>query len=672
MRQFLHLSVVTTLLIPSLAAQKKSGIDVTGIDTTCKPCDDFWRFANGLWVDKNPIPASQSSWGTMAVVVEGNRERLRVLLEDAALSKAPAGSGERKIGDLYAACMDTVAVEKQGIQPLAGELGQIEKIGSVKVMLDTLVAFQKNSPFGPVVVFARQDSKNSSETVASVSATGLSLPERDYYFRDDERTKGIRAEFLVHVAKMLTLAGASADDAAAQARAVLAFETKLAEPRLTNVQRRDPNATYHPLGLKGTAELMPSFDWKATFARLGIPESTQVIVSEPAYLKAVEKEFTSTPLATWKTWMRWKTISEAAPYLAQAFVDENFRFQSTVLTGVKEQQPRWKRCTTLVDQNLGDALGEAFVKKHFPAVAKTQMNDLVENLRVTLREQLESSTWMDAETKKNAIEKLNAFRAKIGYPDRWKDYSAVKVDRGNLFGSMESASEFSRMENLAKIGKPLDRNDWSMTPPTVNAYYSPLRNEIGFPAGILQPPLFDMEADAAANYGAIGAVIGHEMGHGFDDQGSKYAASGDLRNWWTPEDRKKFEARAECVVNQFNTLDVGEGLRHNGRLVVGEALGDLGGLKLAYRAYKRSLGGKEAPVIDGYTGDQRFFLAFARVWATQLRPEAKRLRLTTDPHPLGRFRAIGTLQNMPEFHRAFQCKVGDAMVRPVDKQCELW
>jgi predicted metalloendopeptidase len=666
------LAVVTTLLVPGLPAQKKSGIDLSGIDSSCKPCDDFWRFANGQWVDKNPIPATQSSWGTLSLVVEGNRERLRVLLEEAAAAKSPAGSGERKIGDLYAACMDTEAVEKQGIQPLAAELGQIEKISSPKELLDTLVAFQKNSPFGPVIVFARQDSKNSSETVASVSPTGLSLPERDYYFRDDERTKAIRAEFLVHAARMLTLAGAPPEAAAEQARAILAFETKMAEPRLTNVQRRDPNATYNPLGLKGTAELMPSLDWKAMFARLGIPESTQVIVSEPAYLKAVEKEFAATPLATWKTWMRWKTIAGAAPYLAKAFVDENFRFQSTVLTGVKEQQPRWKRCTSLVDETLGDALGEAFVKKHFPPAAKSQMNALVENLRATLREQLEASTWMDAETKKNAILKLNAFRAKIGYPEKWKDYSVVKVDRGNLFASIESASEFSRMENLKKIGKPLDRNDWGMTAPTVNAYYSPLRNEIGFPAGILQSPLFDMEADEAANYGAIGAVIGHEMGHGFDDQGSKYAASGDLRNWWTPEDRKKFEARAECVVNQFNTLDVGEGLRHNGRLVVGEALGDLGGLKLAYRAYKRALGGKEAPVIDGYTGDQRFFLAFARVWATQLRPEAMRLRLTTDPHPLGRFRAIGTLQNMPEFHKAFQCKVGDPMVRPADKQCELW
>lgn len=671
-RQLLHFGVVTTLLISSLPAQKKSGIDVSGIDTTCKPCDDFWRFANGGWIDSHPIPASKSGWGTMSVVQEGNQERLKVLLEGAAASKAPVGSGERKIGDLYGACMDTAMVEAQGMKPLAGELGQIAKVGTVKEMLALLVTLQKNSPFGPVIIFGRQDAKNSAETVASVGAAGLSLPDRDYYFKDDERTKNIRAEFVATVTKMMTLGGAEAGEAAAQAKLILEFETKLAQPRLTLVQRRDPNATYNALGLKGTMELTPSFDWKAAFRSLGIPESTQVIVGEPAYLRAVEKEFTATPLSTWKTWMRWKTIASAAPYLSKAFVDESFRFQSTVLTGVKEQEPRWKTCTGLVDSTLGDALGEAFVKKHFPQVAKTRMMELVENLRVTLRMQLEGSGWMEAETKKAAIEKLNAFQAKIGYADRWQDYRTVKIDRGNLFGSIESASEFSRLYNLGKIGKPLDRNDWGMTPPTVNAYYNPLKNEIAFPAGILQPPMFDLEADDAANYGAIGAVIGHEMGHGFDDQGSKFAASGDLRNWWTPEDRKKFEARAECVINQFNTLDVGEGLRHNGRLVVGEALGDLGGLKLAYRAYKRALGGKESPVIDGYTGDQRFFLAFARVWATQLRPEAKRLRLTTDPHPLGRFRAIGTLQNMPEFHQAFQCKAGDAMVRPIDKQCDLW
>lgn len=660
------------LMIPVLSGQKKSGIDVSGIDTGCKPCDDFWRYANGLWMDRNPIPSNQAGWGVMAMVREGNTERMKVLLEAAGAAKAPMGSNQQKIGDLYSACMDTAAIEKAGIKPLEGELGQVAKVSSVKELLALLVEFQKNSPFGPVVIFARQDSKNVSETVAATAATGLSLPDRDFYFRDDERTKKIRAEFVGHVAKMMTLAGAEPAAATAQAEEILAFETKMAQPRLTLVQRRDPNATYHPVGIKGAMELMPSYDWKAAFRSLGIPEGTQLIVSEPEHLKAMEKEFTATPLATWKTWMRWKIIASGAPYLTKAFVDESFRFGGTVLSGVKEQQPRWKTCTALVDGTLGDALGEEFVKKHFPPAAKAQMNTLVENLRVTLREQLQESKWMDPETKKNAIEKLNAFQAKIGYADRWRDYSAVKIDRGNLVASLESASEVSRMYQLGKIGKPLDRNDWGMTPPTVNAYYNPPKNEIAFPAGILQPPMFDMGADEAANYGAIGAVIGHEMGHGFDDQGSKFAASGDLRNWWTPEDRKKFEARADCVVNQFNTLDVGEGLRHNGRLVVGEALGDLGGLKLAYRAYKRALGGKEAPVIDGYTGDQRFFLAFARVWATQLRPESTRLRLQTDPHPLGRFRAIGTLQNMPEFHKAFSCKLGDPMVRPADKQCELW
>ena len=485
LRQLLHLSVVTTLLIQSLPAQKKSGIDVAGIDATCKPCDDFWRFANGVWIDNHPIPASQSGWGTMAVVREGNQERLKVLLEGAAASKAPAGSAERKIGDLYGACMDTAMVEAQGMKPLAGELGQIAKVGTVKEMLALLVTLQKNSPFGPVIIFGRQDAKNSAETVASVGAAGLSLPDRDFYFRDDERTKNIRAEFLATVTKMMTLGGAAVGEATAQAKLILEFETKLAQPRLTLVQRRDPNATYNALGLRGTMELMPSFDWKAAFLSLGIPESTQVIVSEPAYLRAVEKEFTATPLRTWQIWMRWKTIAAAAPFLSKAFVDESFRFQSTVLAGVKEQEPRWKTCTGLVDSTLGDALGEAFVKKHFPQVAKTRMMELVENLRVTLRMQLDGSAWMEAETKKAAIEKLNAFQAKIGFADRWQNYRTVKIDRGNLFGSIESASKFSRSYNLGKIGKPLDRNDWGMTPPTVNAYYNPLKNEIAFPAGIL-------------------------------------------------------------------------------------------------------------------------------------------------------------------------------------------
>jgi putative endopeptidase len=669
-RRLTLLLSLSTLLLPALVAQKKSGIDTAGIDTKCKPCDDFWRFANGLWIDQNPIPSNQAGWGTMAVMADGNRERLRVLLEDASKSQAPAGTNQRKIGDLYAACMDTEALEKAGTKPIAGDMARIAKVSNVGELAALLSSFQKDSGTGPLRIGARQDAKNSSETVVAVGGGAISLPERDYYFRTDERTKRIRAEFVNHVAKTLALAGLP--DTQAQAEAVLAFETKLAEAQLTNVQRRDPNATYNALGIKGTAELVPTFDWKGTFKLLGIPDNTQVIVSEPNYLKAVEREFRSTPIETWKTWLRWKTLSEAAPHLTAAFRDETFRFRSTVLSGVKEQEPRWKTCTAMVDRTLGDALGQIFVEKHFPAAAKVRMDQLVENLRVTLKEQITESKWMDEETKKNAVLKLQAFQSKIGYPNQWRDYSAVKIDRADLAGSLDSAQLERRMYGLSKIGKPLDRNDWGMTPPTVNAYYSPLKNEIAFPAGILQPPMFDREADDAANYGAIGAVIGHEMGHGFDDQGAKFASNGDLRDWWTPEDLKKFQARAQCVIDQFNNLDVGEGLRHNGKLVIGEAMGDLSGLKLAYRAYKRALNGKEAPVIDGYTGDQRFFLAFARVWATHMRPEAMRLRLTTDPHPLGRFRAIGTLQNMPEFHQAFQCKPGDAMVRPKNEQCDIW
>jgi len=390
-------------------------------------------------------------------------------------------------------------------------------------------------------------------------------------------------------------------------------------------------------------------------------------------MKRLEQQMTTTPLADWKTWLRWRLVSTAASTLSKAFADEDFRFSSTVLNGVKEQQPRWQTCANTIDATMGDALGELFVKKHFPPDAKKRMLDLVENLRGTLREELQNAAWLDPATRASAVAKLNAFVPKIGYPDKWRDYGQVQIAPKTYFANVRSAALVNRKYQLAKIGKPVNRNDWGMTPPTVNAYYSPVQNEIAFPAGILQPPMFDMQADDAVNYGAIGAVIGHEMGHGFDDQGSKFDAEGNLKNWWTAEDRKKFDERAGCVIEQFNTLDVGEGLRHTGKLVVGEAMGDLGGLTLAYRAYRRTLKGKpEPPVVDGFTADQRFFLAFARVWASQDRPESMRLRLNTDPHPLGKFRANGTLMNMPEFHKAFQCKQGDPMVRPAESRCKLW
>jgi putative endopeptidase len=656
--------------LPLAGQPRKSGIDTAAIDKTCKPCDDFWRHVNGAWLDKNPVPPSKSSWGTMSGMSEGNRERLKVILESAAAAGAKPGTNEQKIGDFYSACMDTARREELGLKPVARELELIRKVSSRDELKALLLEFLRVGAPVPVGMGASPDLKNANDVVAYVGVSAISLPERDFYFRDDPRSQKIREEFVGHVDRTLRLAGIETPGAG---RAILAFETENAQVMMTLVQRRDPYARYNKMDLAGLNALSPGFDWKPVLRTLAVPETTALIVGEPASVKHLNRQLAETSLETWKLWLQWRVLKGAAPLLNGALEDEDFRFDSAVLNGVREPLPRWQRCTAAVDQSLGEALGELYVRKHFPPAAKKRMNELVENLRATLREELEAAAWMDAETRKNAIAKLNSFQAKIGYPDKWRDYSNVTVRRDSLLESTRSASLSARARNLAKIGRPVDRNEWGMTPPTVNAYYSPLKNEIAFPAGILQPPMFDMEADDAANYGAIGSVIGHEMGHGFDDQGSKFDFSGNLKNWWKAEDRKKFETRAQCVIDQFNTMDVGDNLRHNGRLVVGEALGDLGGVTIAYKAYKRSLRGRPAPpVLDGYTADQRFFLAFARVWGTQHRPEAMRMRLQTDPHPLAKFRANGTLMNLPEFHKAFGCKSGDAMVRPPEQQCKLW
>lgn len=670
-------SLLGAALLPAAPPPaRSSGIDQASFDPKCKPCDDFWRYVNGGWVDRNPIPARASSWGTLSILTEANRERLRTILESPSPSSR-SGSKERKIGDLYKSCMDTGAIDAAGVRPVWADLDRINRISTRKDLAAALVAFQKSGlvraerggggGVGPFSIAATQDYKNSTETIAGIGAGGLSLPDRDYYFKTDDKSKNIRAELLRHVSAMLELAGLAGEPA----DSVLRLETALAEAMMTNVARRDPAARYHKMTWPEVAALAPAVDWTALAGLLELPASQPVNVTEPEFLRRVNSLIESTPVAEWKTWLRWRVLRIAAPNLARPFEEESFRYDK-VLTGVTEQLPRWQRCSNTVDSLLGDALGEVFVAKHFPAEAQRRMGELVENLRATLKEQIAKSDWMAPETQRNAIAKLSAFHAKIGFPDRWRDYSKVSISPKTYFENLRSAGLVNRAYQLSKIGKPLDRNDWGMTPPTVNAYYNSTKNEIAFPAGILQPPLFDLNADDAANYGAIGAVIGHEMGHGFDDQGSKFDAEGNLKNWWTPADRTQFEARAACVVEQFNTLDVGDGLRHNGKLVVGEALGDLGGLTLAFRAYQRSLGGKPGPILDGFTAEQRFFLAFARVWGSTMRPEAMRLRLNTDPHPLARFRANGTLQNMPEFHQAFQCQLGDAMVRPAAQRCKLW
>jgi putative endopeptidase len=651
----------------------KSGIDLQALDPTCKPCQDFWRYANGGWLDKNPIPPRFSSWGPPSLLAETTRQQLRELLETAANdTTAKPGTNRRKVGDLYSACTDTAAIDGLGAKPLQPYFDRVSGISSVKDLSAALVWVQQDIPVGPFRLGANADLKDSKTVVLHVVSGGLSLPERDYYFKDDARSKEIREAFQKHVAQMLELLGDTPEIAETAAHTILAFETRLAEATKTAVERRDVNSMYHKVDLAGLSHLTPDFDWKPLFAALRIPEAAGVNVSEPDFLSRFNQQLTAAPLDEWKTWLRWRGLNATADRLSKPFVDETFHFRSTVLQGVTEQQPRWRTCTSIVDAAMGEALGSMYVEKHFPPQAKQRAKELVGNLRATLGDQIQHADWLTPETRKSALAKLEAFAEKIGYPDTWRDYSGLRIDRKSYFDDLRAATVFQRRFEFAKIGKPVDRSEWGMTPPTINAYYNPLQNEIVFPAGILQPPFFDPQSDDAVNYGGIGAVIGHEMGHGFDDQGAQFDADGNLRNWWTPDDRETFTERASCVVEQFDTLDIGGGLHHKGKLVVGEAMGDLNGVKLAYKAYQRSLGGKPGPVIDGLTADQRFFIAYARFFGSQYRPEAIQLRINTDPHPISKFRVNATLQNVPEFHKAFECQGGDPMVRPAEKQCGLW
>jgi predicted metalloendopeptidase len=649
---------------------QKSGIDRSALDETCKPCDDFWRYASGTWLDKHPIPDQYARWGTFNILRDANQERTKVILESAANGNAE--SDERKVGEFYASCMDERAVEAAGLNPLKPALNRIASITTRDNLVETLLNWDLAGNVGVTRISNQADRENSKIQIVGVSAVNLSLPDRDYYVKNDARSNEIRNEFLKHVARMLELAGDTKETTGLSAKNILDFETLLAKAQQTRADRRDPNKTLNKMTLAELKALAPAYDWESAFKNLGVPNGVTINVSEPAYIKAFQTQLTQAPLDTWKVWMRWRLLNERAEFLSKPFADERFHFRSTVLSGIKEQQPRWKMCAAQADRLFPDALGQLWAAKHFPPEAKRRMSDLVANMREALRQTLQEATWLDPATRENAIKKLDTFDPKIGYPAKWRTYERIDVKRGDFVGNLDRATIEDRRVSLAKIGKPTDKTEMGMTPPTVNASYSSTTNSITFPAGILQPPFFYMDADDAVNYGAIGAVIGHEMGHGFDDQGSKFDADGNLKMWWTDADRQKFEVRANCVTSQFDSIDVGNGIRHNGKLVTGEAMGDLGGLTLAYRAYHNALKGKAAPVLDGFTGDQRFFLSFARVWADQERVEQQRLQVTTDPHPIAKFRANATLSNMPEFHQAFACKLGDKMVRPVEERCKLW
>jgi len=649
------------------------GIDAADMDTSQKPCFDFYEYAVGGWLKRNPIPADFPSWESFSELEERNRAVLRDIVEKLAKDRASAtaGSEEQKLGDFYAACMDEKAIEARGIEPLRDELRRIDRISNRSELQDEIARLQifgVNAAFG---FGSEQDRKNATQVIAEAVQGGLGLPDRDYYTKTDDESKKLREKYRAHVVKMLELAGDDPARASAAAKEVLDFETRLAEASMTTVERRDPDKTYNKMDAERLAAVTPNFSWTAYFRALGGPAIAAVNVAQPKFFEAFDRLLRQEPLADWKTYLRWQLVNAAAPSLSQKFVDEDFDFFGRTLQGTPENLPRWKRCVAATDTAIGSALGKIYVREHFPPEAKRRAEEMVQNLIAALAEDIRTLDWMGAATKKAALTKLAAFDRKIGYPSKWRDYSALRIERGPYVTNVLAASEFEFHRDLAKIGKPVDRTDWQMTPPTVNAYYSPLRNEIVFPAGILQPPFFDAQADDAVNYGAIGSVIGHEMTHGFDDQGRKFDAEGNLTNWWTGEDLEKYEKRAACVEKQFSGYEVEKDLHVNGKLVLGESIADLGGLKIAFKGFERSLQGKPAPEpIGGLTAEQRFFLAWAREWAANERPEFARLMTNVNPHPLGRFRAIGPPSNLPEFQKAFGCKPGEPMVR--GQRCEIW
>ena len=654
-------------------AAKDHGFDPADLDTTCKPCQDFFDYASGGWIKSHPIQPEYASWGRFNALQNHNQEVLRQILEAAAVSKAMPGSIEQKIGDFYSACMNTEAIEAAGTKPIEPELERIAAIGNLAQLQDEAAHLQG---IGTRVLFSfgsEQDDKNSQQVIGAASQGGLGLPDRDYYTKQDEKSKMLRDQYVQHIAKMMTLAGDGPDKAAAEARTVLAIETQMAQASKTRVERRDPEANYHKMDPAQLRALTPGFSWETYFRNLGFANIRQVNVGQPEFFRALDKEMKSVPISDWKTYLRWHLIRSSAPALSGKFVEENFNFYGRTLTGAKEIQPRWKRCVNATDRSLGEALGQKYVEKVFPPQAKQRAHDMVENLVAALRSDIETLPWMSDPTRKQALAKLAAMNLKIGYPDKWRDYSPYQVTRDSYLEDLQHGAAFEFHRELAKIDKPVDRNEWDMSPPTVNAYYDPNMNEIVFPAGILQPPFFDAQADDALNYGGIGAVIGHEMTHGFDDQGAQYDAQGNLHNWWTPEDLKNFKERTACVEKQFDSFAVAEDLHENGKLVLGESIADLGGLTLAHMAFDNTSEGKgDAPKIDDFTPEQRFFLSFARIWGTTARPEYERMMTTVDPHPLPRFRARGALMNVPAFAKAFDCQTGDAMVKPADQICKIW
>jgi endothelin-converting enzyme/putative endopeptidase len=665
--------VFALLAVASVSNAAPHGIIPEDINRDGAACTDFFDYANGTWRKTNAIPDYMDRWSRRWKSGELNKEHVRDILVGLSGRKDwPSGSPEQLSGDFYAACMAEDRINQLGITPVQPLLDEVRAIRTGAQLQQVIRRLQDIHIFAPFAVYSQPDLHDPAQVIAQVDAAGLGLPDRDYYLKTEQRFVEAREKYREHVAQMFVLAGSTPAAASAAAATVFDFETRLAQASLDNVSLRDPAQQDHKTSFAALATLAPDFNWAAYFDAAKLPRA-DLNVPQPKFLRQVDKELSSTPLSQWRSYLEWQVLHSAANSLSRPFVEQTFAFYGKFLSGATEMKPRWKRCAEATDSQLGEALGRAYVDKYFPPASKARMQDMVKNILLAMHDTIDGLDWMSAETKTKAMEKLATFNPKIGYPDKWKDYQGLAIERNGYWHDVMAATRWNVADDRAQVGKPLDRSRWGMTPPTSDAYYNPQMNEIVFPAGILQPPAFDASATDAVNYGAIGVVIGHEISHGFDDEGAQFDAQGRLSNWWTPEDNKKFEARGQCVVKQFDGYFIEPGIHHNGKLVLGESIGDLGGVKLAYKAYEKSREGKgPEPTIDGFTPEQQFFLAWGQWRGDETRAETQRTMVQGDPHPIAKYRVNGPLSNLPAFREAFACKADAPMVRPEAQRCEVW
>lgn len=672
MRIFTILLLVGASL--SLSAQSEQhGIQVGDLDRNADPCADFFQYANGTWRAQNPIPDYMDRWSRRWEAGEKAKDQLKVILDDvSARTDWPHGSVEQLVGDYYGSCMNGAKINQAGITPAQPMLRDIDAMKNSKDLQRMIYRLHELGIFVPFGVVSQPDNHNPSQTIANIFAGGLGLPDRDYYFKTEPRFQEAREKYLVHVENMFKLAGYDESNAKAAAKSVFELEKKLAENSLDNVALRDPQQTDHKTSIADLKKMVPSFDWGTYFSSAKIAQA-DLNVSEPKFMAEIDRQLRETAMSDWKTYLKWQFLHGQADFLSDPFVKENFAFYQQYLSGAKELKPRWKRCAESTDQLLGEALGQKYVEKYFPADAKTRAKEMVTNILAAMHDTIEGLEWMGPDTKKKALEKLSTFNPKIGYPDKWKDYSSIQLSRESFWNNEVAAARWNVVtDTWALIGKPTDRGRWGMTPPTSNAYYNPLLNEIVFPAGILQPPAFDVNAVDAVNYGSIGIGIGHEISHGFDDEGAQFDAQGRLNNWWTSDDLKHFQERTACVAHQFDNYFIEPEIHHNGKLVLGESIGDLAGAKIAYLAFQKAKQQHPQPTLDGFTPDQQFFIAWGQWRGDEIRPATQRRMVQGDPHPIAKYRVIGPLSNLSAFADAFSCKQGSKMVRAAAEKCEVW